>query len=68
MRFQIECNKMPISQNCLICRQQFRMKEARLIICNDEGDSYGDVCPECMARGANWINSRLQQFSHKLSV
>ncbi|WP_281172805.1 hypothetical protein [Cylindrospermum stagnale] len=44
------------------------MKEARLIICDDQGEIYGDVCPECIARGATWIGNRLQQSNHKLSV
>lgn len=68
MKFQIECNKFPNSQSCLTCRQQFQMKEARLIICNDQGEIYGDVCPECIARGATWIGNRLQQSNQKLSV
>jgi hypothetical protein len=60
MQFAIECNRLRKQQTCLICSQQFQMGEARLIVCSDQGDSYGDVCPECMARGGNWINSQLQ--------
>lgn len=65
MKFQIECNRLPNAQSCLICHQQFQMREARLIICNDQGDSYGDACPDCIARGATWIGSHLQQSDHK---
>lgn len=62
MQFAIECNKLKKQQICLICAQQFQMGEARLIVCSNQGDSYGDVCPECIGRGANWISSRLRQI------
>lgn len=61
MQFAIECNKLKKRQICLICEQQFQMGEARLIVCSNQGDSYGDVFPECMAKGANWISSQLRQ-------
>jgi hypothetical protein len=67
MQFQIECNSLKIKQKCLVCNQVFDMKEARVIVCSSQGDSYGDVCPGCLARGADWIKSQLQQFSRKLT-
>ncbi|OUL36110.1 hypothetical protein BV372_08570 [Nostoc sp. T09] len=65
MQFQIECNTDKSSQVCLICHQTFQMLAARLIICNDQGDGYGDICPQCTARGGNWIQVQLQEFSNK---
>jgi predicted amidophosphoribosyltransferase len=66
MQFQIECKNLTNSQFCVVCNQQFQTKDARLIVCSSQGDSYGDVCPECVSRGANWIKSQLHQFSSKL--
>lgn len=60
IQWQIECNSLKTSQTCLICKSRFQMSEARLIVCNDRGDSYGDVCPGCMTKGGNWINTQLQ--------
>ncbi len=67
MQFQIECNTLKNNQMCLICNQLFQTREARLIVCSDQGDGFGDVCPECIARGAHWIKSQLQEFSRNFS-
>ncbi len=66
MKFQIECNTSKISKICLICQQKFQTNEARLIICNDQGEGYGDLCYQCIAKGGNWIQYQLQEFSHKI--
>jgi hypothetical protein len=66
MKFQIECNTRKSRQVCLICQQNFQMNEARLIVCSDEGGGYGDICPQCIARGGNWIQVQLQESSHNL--
>ncbi len=66
MKFQIECNTSQSSQVCLICQQNFQDHEARLIICNDQGEGYGDICYQCMAKGRNWIQFQLQKFSYKV--
>jgi hypothetical protein len=68
MRFQLECNNLNKEQICLICNKQFQMREARLIICNNQGDSYGDVCPDCIAMGAKWIANQLQQSNSIISL
>ncbi|RUR84467.1 hypothetical protein ACF3DV_19360 [Chlorogloeopsis fritschii PCC 9212] len=65
MQFQIECNSKNNSQKCLICHQHFQMNAARLIVYNDQGDSYGDICPQCIARGGNWIKIQLHAFSQR---
>ncbi|MBC1223022.1 hypothetical protein GNF10_12050 [Nostoc sp. UCD121] len=66
MKFQIECNTDKINKICLICQQNFQTHEARLIVCNDQGEGYGDICYECIANGGSWVQSQLQQFSHQL--
>jgi predicted amidophosphoribosyltransferase len=66
MKFQIECSTSKSRQLCLICKQNFKINEARLIVCNDEGDRYGDVCHQCIAKGGNWVQFQLQEFSNKL--
>jgi hypothetical protein len=66
MKFQIECNTGRSRQVCLICQQNLQINEARLVVCNDQGDGYGDICHQCIAKGGNWIQSQLQEFSKKL--
>lgn len=61
MKYQIECNSLNKHQTCLVCNQQFQMREVRLIVCNDQGDSYGEVCPDCTAKGGHWIDNQLEQ-------
>ncbi|MGL5804380.1 MAG: hypothetical protein ACRC2R_23700 [Xenococcaceae cyanobacterium] len=60
-KFQIECNNLKNNQTCLACDRQFQLSDARLIVCNDTGEFFGDVCPECTTRGGNWINSQLNR-------
>lgn len=67
MQFQIECNNLKSNQLCITCEQLFEMSDARLIVRSTQGDSYGDVCPECISKGAIWIKSQLQNFNHQLS-
>jgi uncharacterized protein CbrC (UPF0167 family) len=63
MQFQIECNSfLKSDQTCLTCNEQFEMTEARVIVCNEQGDSYGDICPYCIAMGCNWLERKLQQL------
>lgn len=66
MKFQIECNLLQISKICLICQEYFQTHEARLIVCNDQGEGYGDLCYQCIAKGGNWVQYQLEQFSQKL--
>lgn len=51
MKFQIECNLGKNSKICLICQQNFQGDKARLIVCNDHGKGYGDICHKCIAKG-----------------
>lgn len=66
MQFQIECNTLRHSQMCLLCIKEFQMQEARLIICNDQGDSYGEICPQCAAMGAYWIGTQLKALNDRV--
>lgn len=38
------------------------MREARVIVCDERGDSYGDLCPKCVRKGFNWLGGQLQQL------
>nr|OEJ77172.1 hypothetical protein BH720_00405 [Desertifilum tharense IPPAS B-1220] len=68
MKFQIECNRLlKMPKTCLTCQNLFEMGEARVIVCNDEGDSYGDICPHCIAMGSSWLGNKIQRFDRKLS-
>lgn len=66
MQFQIECSTEESNQVCLICKKTFQMHQARLIICNDQGNGYGDICPQCTAKGSNWVQVQLKEFSEQL--
>jgi predicted amidophosphoribosyltransferase len=69
MQLQVECNRSSIAQrSCLVCRQQFELAEARVIVCDDKGDNCGDVCPECIAMGPNWIWQCILGTSSAFSV
>ncbi|MDX2228895.1 MAG: hypothetical protein NW220_04630 [Leptolyngbyaceae cyanobacterium bins.349] len=43
------------------------MQDARVIACNANGDRYGDICGNCIAKGSSWLSNRLQQQSLQLS-
>ncbi len=64
MQLQIECNQTPCKQQpCLICNQLFELTEAKIIVCNDQGQSYGEVCSECLEKGFYWLNDRFKQLN-----
>ncbi len=66
MQFQIECNQLPNKSHvCLICDASFIMQEAQVLLCNEKGNSYGRVCPQCLSKGASWINSRFNQLTSR---
>jgi hypothetical protein len=60
MQFQIECKPLFEQRCCLICDRAFITKEARVIACNDQGTSQGEVCPTCLAKGYQWLNNRFE--------
>jgi hypothetical protein len=68
MQLEIECNGSFNQETCLLCQELFQMSKARLIVCNDRGESYGELCPQCVAKGYNLLGTKLQQltpiFSH----
>jgi predicted amidophosphoribosyltransferase len=56
MQLQVECNRSTTaSGTCLVCSQRFELAEARIIVCDAKGSSCGDVCPQCIAMGPNWL-------------
>lgn len=64
MQLQIECNHtLSTDQSCLLCSQEFELQDARVIVCNEGGTNCGDLCPECISKGPDWIWHRLLQTS-----
>lgn len=64
MQLQIECNSIPLQQNkCWICNQIFKPTEAKIIVCNDQGNDYGEVCPQCLEKGFDWLSDRFEQLN-----
>jgi hypothetical protein len=65
MQLQIECNHSPtLEKSCILCREKFSSAKARVIVCNDLGSSFGDLCPTCLSQGPNWIWQELRKQSN----
>ena len=65
MQLQIEYNRCSqLDSCCYLCKQQFEMKEARVIVCCDRAEGYGEVCPDCIAKGFTWMENRFQKLSY----
>jgi len=63
MQLQIECRSSSLKgSTCYTCDQSFEVKEARVIVCDDQGVGCGEVCSECIRRGFGWINDRFSQL------
>lgn len=68
MQLQVECNRiLESSPLCLICGDTFEMQQARILICNDQGKSYGEVCPNCIHKGFGWISSQFEQLHYRVN-
>jgi hypothetical protein len=64
MQLQVECSKTVGKQQiCQICDRTFEMQAAQIMLCDDQGDIYGDVCPECISKGFSWLNHHFKQSS-----
>ncbi|NJR49023.1 MAG: hypothetical protein HC780_05050 [Leptolyngbyaceae cyanobacterium CSU_1_3] len=62
IQFQIECRNSSLNQGaCCICEHSFEAKEAKVIVCDDQGENCGEVCPTCISQGYGWIQ---EQFTH----
>jgi hypothetical protein len=69
MQLQIECNHTPSQkQRCLTCNQIFEVKEAEVIVCDDQGKPCGEVCPQCLKRGYQWLSHRFDQINQLKKV
>lgn len=44
------------------------MKEARVIVCNKRGYSYGDVCHTCIVMGEMWVKIKVKQIMRRRIV
>jgi hypothetical protein len=68
MQFQVECNGFSLNHTtCLVCKNSFKAREARVIVCNKRGRNYGELCPQCISRGKTWIGTQLQQLERTVS-
>lgn len=64
MQLQIECNHSPnVDQSCILCKESLNSAKARVIVCNDLGGSFGDLCPTCLSQGPHWIWQELRKHS-----
>lgn len=69
MQFQIEHNSYVLnSQFCYLCQHKIERKEAIIIICNERGESYGEACPHCIAKGYAWMQNQFQQLCYKTQI
>lgn len=69
MQLQIEYNNCSFKEQiCYLCKQQFEMKEARVIVCNKHGEGLGEVCPHCISKGFIWMEKRFQQLGNVRSL
>jgi hypothetical protein len=65
MQLQVECNgSVKSARSCWTCDRSFQIQPAKVIICNDQGMSYGEVCPQCINQGFDWIHNRFTQLTH----
>ena len=67
IQLQIECVQSTNSHQCCICHKSFQMKDASVIACNNQGDRYGEICTECIAKGSSWLTNRILQ-QHQLQL
>jgi DnaJ-class molecular chaperone len=68
MQLQIECSQSFEQRLCITCHQLFVMKQARVIVCNEQGKLQGDVCPTCLGKGFQWLNHQFERSNHPLQT
>ena len=63
MQLQIECNNLSTKQQfCWLCNHSFESGEARVIVCDNRGANYGEICPQCLSMGFDWIENEFEQL------
>lgn len=67
MQLQVECGFSGLAQSCLLCEQAIEPKEGRVLLCSDQGDKYGEVCPHCIRRGTHWLNHQFECLVQQIS-
>lgn len=67
MQLQVECGLPGLAQPCTLCEQSFEMKEGRVILCSDQGDKYGEVCPQCISQGIHWLNHQFERLMQQVT-
>jgi hypothetical protein len=64
MQLQVECNdRVGKHQVCWTCDRIFKMQAAQVILCDEQGENCGNVCPTCISRGYGWLNSQFEQLT-----
>jgi hypothetical protein len=64
MQLQVECNNLVGKrQVCWMCDRPFKMQAARVILCDNQGRTYGDVCPTCIGQGYGWLSSQFERLT-----
>jgi hypothetical protein len=63
MQLQVECNGTGKHHDCWTCDRSFEVHSARVLIYNNHGKNYGEVCPQCLDRGFEWLSHRFEQLS-----
>lgn len=62
MQLQIECNNTSLAnQACVLCNQEFELQEVRIVVCQEGENACGDLCPQCISQGPDWIWQHLLQ-------
>lgn len=67
MQLQVECGFPGLAQPCSLCEQSFEMNEGRVILCDEQGDRYGEVCPQCIGQGIHWLNHQFERLVQQMS-
>jgi hypothetical protein len=62
MKIQLERNLKPHSPRlrCVACERIFASGKLRTLLCHQDESIAGDVCPDCLQRGASHIQQQLK--------
>jgi hypothetical protein len=64
MQFQLEFDNLLVTSTpCLACEEQFEPTAARVIVCDQQGNPHGEICPHCGAKGLGWLATQFQSRS-----
>lgn len=63
MKVQLERTlaNVPSNLTCSACASEFKTSRIRALLCHDDGQIHGDLCPSCVKAGATSIQRQLQK-------